>query len=127
MTGVIRPFLFILALLVALAMVPAAVAQEVAPLDVLVVSGPLDRTMIRFVEETVTEAAATGSQAVIVQLDSDGALSHDIDDLINLFRNPPLPLVVWIGDAPAVAYGGAAQLLLVAPLKTAAPGAEIGY
>jgi membrane-bound serine protease (ClpP class) len=127
MTGVIRPFLFILALLAALAMVPAAVAQEVAPLDVLVVSGPIDRTMIRFVEDTVTEAATTGSQAVIVQLDSDGALSHDIDDLINMFRDPPLPLVVWIGDAPAVAYGGAAQLLLVAPLKTAAPGAEIGY
>jgi len=127
MAGVIRPFLLLMALLAALATMPAAAAQDVAPLDVVVVSGPLDESMIRFVEETVTEAAAGGSQAAIIQLDSEGALSNDIEDLINLFQDPPLPLVVWIGDAPAIAYGGAAQLLLVAPLKTAAPGAEIGY
>jgi len=126
MAGVIRPGLFILTLLAALAAVPAA-AQEAAPLDVVVVSGPLDTSMIRFVEDSIAEAAAGGAQAVIVQLDSEGALSDDIERLISLFRQPPLPLVVWVGDAPAVAFGGAGQLLAAAPFKTAAPGVEIGY
>jgi membrane-bound serine protease (ClpP class) len=106
---------------------PAAAAQEAAPLDVIVVSGSLDQSLIRFVEDSIQEAAANGSQAAIIQLDSEGALVAEIEDLIRLFQQPPLPLVVWVGDAPAVAYGGAAQLLIAARLKTAAPGAEIGY
>ena len=127
MAGVSRSLLFLLALFAALAVMPAAVAQEAAPLDVVVVTGPLDESAIRFIDETIAEAAAGGSQAAIIQLNSEGALSSDIGDLIDLFKQPPLPLVVWIGDAPAVAYGGAAQLLLAAPLKAAAPSAEIGY
>ncbi|MDH3259871.1 MAG: hypothetical protein OEM81_14075 [Acidimicrobiia bacterium] len=123
----IRPFLFILAFLAALTITPAVTAQEAAPLDVIVVSGPLDESIIRFVESAVAEAAAVGSQAAIIQLDSEGALSDGVADLIELFEQPPLPLVVWVGDAPAVAFGGAAQLLIAAPLKAAAPGAEIGY
>jgi membrane-bound serine protease (ClpP class) len=127
MSAVNRLLLFSLTVLAALVVMPVAGAQETAPLDVIVVEGPLDQSAIRFVDHTIAEAAANGSQAVIVQLDSEGALSGDIEDLISLFKQPPLPLVVWVGEAPAVAYGGAAQLLLVAPLRTAAPGAEIGY
>src|SRR5690606_40356683 len=41
-------------------------------------------------------------------------------------RSPSVPLIVWVGPAPAVAYGGAVDLLLAAPLKAAAPGARIG-
>jgi membrane-bound serine protease (ClpP class) len=127
MAGVSRSLLLLLVLLAALAVMPAGAAQETAPIDVIVVSGPLDQSIIRFIDETVAEAAANGSQAAIIQLNSAGALSDDIEDLLDLFKQPPLPLVVWVGDAPAVAFGGAAQLLVVAPLKVAAPGAEIGY
>lgn len=127
MPPVNRRLLLFLAVLAALMVIPAAGAQETPPLDVIVLSGPLDQSAIRFVEDTLEMVAANGSQAAIVQLDSEGALSGDIDALIDLFKDPPLPLVVWVGEAPAVAYGGAAQLLLAAPMKTAAPGAEIGY
>jgi membrane-bound serine protease (ClpP class) len=127
MARVRRSLLLSLAILATLAITPALAAQEAAPLDVIVVSGPLDQSVISFVEEAVNEAAANGSQAAIIQLNSEGALSDSIEGLIDLFRQPPLPLVVWVGDAPAVAYGGAARLLIAAPLKTAAPGVEIGY
>ena len=127
MARVSRSLVLWLVLFAALAIMPAAVAQEIAPLDVIVVSGPLDQSMVRFVEQSIEDAAANGSQAVVIQLNSEGALSEDIEGLIDLFRQPPLPLVVWVGDAPAVAFGGAARLLIAAPLKTAAPGAEIGY
>src|SRR5690606_11813067 len=43
-----------------------------------------------------------------------------------LLSTPRLPLAVWIGAAPAVAYGGVVDLLPAAPLRIAAPGAEIG-
>jgi len=127
MAAVNRRLLLFLTFLAALMVMPVAGAQEAAPLDVIVLSGPLDQSAIRFVEETLEQVAANRSQAAIVQLDSEGALSDEIENLINLFEEPPLPLVVWVGDAPAVAYGGAARLLLAAPMKTAAPGAEIGF
>lgn len=127
MAAVNRFLLFLAALFAALVAMPAAAGQEPAPLDVIVVSGPLDQSVIRFVEETLEDVAAAGSQAAIIQLDSEGALTEDIEVLVDLFKQPPLPLAVWVGEAPAVAYGGAARLLIAAPLKTAAPGAEIGY
>ncbi len=127
MAAVNRFLLFLGALFAALVSMPAAAGQEPAPLDVIVVSGPLDQSVIRFVEETLEDVAAAGSQAAIIQLDSEGALTEDIEVLVDLFKQPPLPLAVWVGEAPAVAYGGAARLLIAAPLKTAAPGAEIGY
>jgi membrane-bound serine protease (ClpP class) len=127
MAAVSRLLLIVAALIAALAVMPAVAAQEAGPLDVIVVSGPLDERAIRFVAQTLEDVAAGGSQAAIIQLDSEGALSNEIEDLLDLFEQPPLPLVVWVGDAPAVAFGGAARLLIAAPLKTAAPGTEIGY
>jgi membrane-bound ClpP family serine protease len=127
MTAVARLALFISVVFVALAVASVAGGQEGAPVDVIVISGPLDPSAVRYLEDVLEEVAAEGSQAAILQLDSEGALTDDIDRLLDLFAEPPLPLVVWVGEAPAVAHGGAAQLLLVAPLATAAPGVEIGY
>lgn len=101
-------------------------AQDVPSVEVIVLEGPLDPQAIRFVESAVQQAAEGGSQAVIVQLDSPGALDAGIEDVIALFRRPPLPLTVWVGEAPAVAFGGAVQLLMAAAIRTAAPGVEIG-
>ncbi len=106
---------------------PAALAQDVAPIDVIVVEGPLDRLAVRFVETAIEESAEQGAQVAIIELDSPGALDEEIEDLLSLFEQPPVPVVVWVGAAPAVAYGGAAQLLMAAGTATAAPGVEIGY
>jgi membrane-bound serine protease (ClpP class) len=103
---------------------PAAAQESPPPLDVAEISGPLDSVAIDFLTDTIESSDA---QVVIIQLDSPGAISKDIHDLLELVANPPLPVVVWIGPDPAVAQGGAALLLANATVGAAAPGVKVGY
>lgn len=123
------------ALLVLASLVPAlaAVAAEPAEervVEVVEVTGLLDDRILRFVAETVESAAERGTvEVVILQIDSRGVVGDPdlLAEVADLVSDPPLPVVAWVGPAPAVAYGGAAQLAAAAPLTLAAPGSAIGY
>jgi membrane-bound serine protease (ClpP class) len=108
----------------------AVAAQTAGPVvEVAEVGGALDARSLRYVTETIEEAAAAGREVLIIQLDSPGVIApgEQLNELAATVANPPLPLVFWLGPQPAVAYGGALQLLSMAPWRTAAPGAEIGH
>jgi membrane-bound serine protease (ClpP class) len=107
---------------------PVLAQDDSARLDVIDVSGPLDDQALTFIRDTILWAAEAGSEAVILQLDSPGVVGDPglYGEVLALVADPPLPLAVWIGPAPAVAYGGVVDLLAAAPLRIAAPGAEIG-
>jgi membrane-bound serine protease (ClpP class) len=109
---------------IALAVAAPLSAQSEASIDVAEVNGPLDPVAIDFLIDTIDNS---DGQLVIVQLDSPGAVSSRIEELLALVADPPLPVVVWAGPDPAVAQGGAAQLLAVAGLSAAAPGVKVGY
>lgn len=123
---------FLLSVLLLAVIAPtAAHAQEGSGgrVDMVDVSGPLDDQAITFIEASIDDASLADSEAVILQLDSPGVLG-DLDgfeDLLALVADPPVPVAVWVGPAPAVAYGGALELLVVAPVGLAAPGVEIGF
>ncbi|MCJ7726419.1 MAG: hypothetical protein MUP76_08555, partial [Acidimicrobiia bacterium] len=103
----------------------AAPAGADAPsVDVVEVSGPLDGRLIDFVEGAIT---GTDASLVVLKVDSLAVLDGGIEGLLALVADPPVPVAVWVGPAPAVAHGGAAQLLLSSQLKGAAPGAFVGY
>lgn len=92
--------------------------------------GLLDSRLLRFVSDTIESAAESGNvEVVILQIDSRGVVADEsvLQEVIDLVSAPPVPVVAWIGPAPAVAYGGAAQLAVAAPLTLAAPGTKIGY
>lgn len=50
-----------------------------------------------------------------------------ITELADLIKEPPIPVAVWVGPSPAVAFGGAFNLLRAAPIRAAAPGARLGH
>ena len=64
---------------------------------------------------------------MVLQLDVPGVLTSEIDELLQLVDDPPLPVAVWVGPAPAVVHGAAAEMLRLAPIRSAAPGAVVGY
>ncbi len=113
--------------LAAVSISPAGAQDAEGVVEVIEVAGPLDARLVRFLEQTILGAANRGAEAVVVQLDSPAALTDDVLPLVELVADPPLPVAVWVGPAPAVAYGGAAELLLAASLKLAAPDARVGY
>ena len=95
--------------------------------EVIEVDGYLDDANLRFLMAAIGQAAADGSEIAIVQLDSAAAIGSIelLEETSRLIASPPLPLVVWLGPAPAVAGGGAAQLLASAGEVAAAPGTRI--
>lgn len=96
-------------------------------IEIIEVSGNLDRPALDFVSDRMEAAARGGATAAVIQLDSRATLSGGVLQLAARIADPPLPLVVWVGPAPASAFGGAAHLLASAPIKAAAPGVRIGY
>ncbi len=114
-------------LLLGILVLPAAAQTSDGSIDVVEVSGPMDEFSVRYAISAIEKAADEQSELVILKIDSPGSLTADIADLIALVEDAPLPVVAWIGDAPATARGGTLQLALAAPITIAAPGAEIGF
>ena len=117
---------FTLILAGVLGVAPAA-AQSDAPVDVIDISGPIDGLAVAFVEGAIEDAAGRGAEVAILQIDSPGAVSDDVVDLIELIGDPPVPVVVWVGPEPAAGRGAVVAMLEAAAIGAAAPGVEIGY
>lgn len=103
-----------------------AIAQtdEVEPIVVIEVGGALDQRSIDFVIGAIESEAA---HAYILKIDSPGVSSGDLQDLLDAVVLAPAPVIAWVGPFPAVAYGGAAYLANHADIRSAAPGATVGY
>lgn len=117
------PLLF----LALLTLASPASAQQTGGVDVVEVAGVIDDAKVDYVLEVLDRAATEGVQVVIVRLDSPGAVTERTAELETAFTTSTVPVVVWVGDAPAQALGAAARLVEAAHLRTAAPGAIIGH
>lgn len=117
--------LFIAALAFGAFAAPALGQQaEGGPVVVADVRGPLDQRALNFLAEAV---ATPDAQLVVIQLNNPGISSGDPTELYAAVAGSATPVAVWVGPAGAVAYGGAAQLLLAADVTGAAPGTRVGY
>lgn len=96
-------------------------------IEVIELTGYVDDATLAYLRDSITNAAAAGRELAIVQLDAEAVVGsrQALSETTNLISDPPLPLVVWLGPAPATARGGVEKLLASAPLAAAAPGALI--
>jgi membrane-bound serine protease (ClpP class) len=125
---VLRRALRLVVAFVAIGALPVA-GQSEATIEVVQLSGPLDSRLIDFAVTSIEAAADGDVEVVILQIDSPGSVAGvgDLRRLADVVSHPPVPVVAWVGPAPAVALGGVAQVMVLAPLRAAAPGAEIGW
>ena len=103
---------------------------ELGRVDVLLVSGLFDRIVVDAIEEAIDDAVAADAQALIIQVNSRGAVVSDerMEELLSKIAESPVPIAVWVGGpARARLYGTPAQLLAVADVTGMAPGARIGH
>jgi membrane-bound serine protease (ClpP class) len=94
------------------------------PIVVIEVGDPMDQRSIDFVAEAIRSERA---HFYILKIDSPGVSSGDIAELYTTVVGASSPVVSWIGPNPASAFGGAAYLANHADVRSAAPGAMIGY
>lgn len=119
----IAGLLLVLGLPAATALAQDAVGPKV---DILQVSGPLDRTVMGYLDRALARAATDDVEIVVMQLDSPGALGLDLQALTRLVLQSDVPVAVWVGPAGARATGAAVQVALAADVLALAPGALLG-
>ena len=104
-------------------------SSELAPVDVVEVSGLLDDILVDEIERAIERATTNGSQAVVLQLNSRASVVSEerFVDLLTQVADASVPIGVWVGPSGSRAYGAPAQLLAVADVTAMAPGARIGY
>lgn len=104
-------------------------AEELAPVDVLQVSGLFDEILVDSIDEAIERADEGGAQALILQVNSRGAVvgRDEMAGLLQRVADAPVPVAVWVGPTGARLYGLPAQLLGVADVTGMAPGARVGH
>jgi len=108
--------------------VPASaqtVSDAAASVVVVKVDGSIDGTIARYLLDRLGEAESSGA-TLVVQLDSAGTLDQDAVALATRIFEATVPVVVWVGPAPAKAEGGALLLLAASSLPALSPGAGLG-
>jgi membrane-bound serine protease (ClpP class) len=110
---------------------PASAADEstAAPVDVVEVSGFIDRPVADSIERAIARANTDGAQAVVLQLNSKRATVSRarMAELARAIADSPVPVAIWVGPAGSRAYGLSGQLLGVAPVTAMASGSRIGH
>ena len=119
--------LAVLLLLLAIPLTGLAQEQDGGGIEVIDVSGPLDASALEFMVDSIDNAAEAGQELALVQINSKAVLDGAAyDSLVETILSPPLPVALWVGPAPAVAYGGLGPLVYDAGESAIAPGSSIG-
>ena len=114
--------------------VPAEAGQltdtTLSPVDVLQVTGLFDGVVIAAIDEAIDRASTNGSQALILQVNSEGAIAsaEDMAGLVRRVASAPVPVGIWIGPSGgARLYGSPAQLMGVADVTAMVSGSRFGH
>ncbi|HTJ74695.1 MAG TPA: NfeD family protein [Acidimicrobiales bacterium] len=105
----------------------AAGAQEAGVIDVIQVSGRIDPVVTDFVQGAVERAAASKSEVLVIQLDTQGVLVSPAQfaALAQRIRTSPVPVAVWVGPTGASAARSTVALLGAAGVAGMAPGTKV--
>ena len=106
----------------------AADATELAPVDVVEVSGLVDEIVADSIEDALSRAEGNGAQAVILQMNTKGAVvgRDRMAALLARISDATVPVAVWVGPSGSRALGLPAQMLAVPDVTAMAPGTRVG-
>ncbi|MFL6204410.1 MAG: NfeD family protein [Acidimicrobiales bacterium] len=95
--------------------------------SVVEVSGLLDDVLVDFVDTQITEAEDSGAIALVLQLNSSGAVVDDdrFDQLVARIERADVPVDVWVGPSGSHATGEAADLLAAARVVGVSGGSRV--
>lgn len=122
----LRPLL--IAVLLALAWVGAAAAQDGAsgPVRVIELDGGIDPVSAEFVQRELEDAAADGAEVAVLRMDTPGGLVSSMRDIVAAMERSPVPVAVWVGPSGARAGSAGAYISAASEHLGMAPGTNIG-
>ena len=98
------------------------------PVDIVEVSGLVDDVVADDLTKAIARAGAGGAQALIVQMNSKGAVvsPERMARLAEAIHGAKVPVALWVGPSGSRALGLTGQLLGAAPVTAMAPATRIG-
>jgi membrane-bound serine protease (ClpP class) len=98
------------------------------PVDIVEVSGLVDDVVADDLTKAIDRAATGGAQALIVQMNSKGAVvsPERMARLAEAIHDAAVPVALWVGPSGSRALGLTGQLLGAAPVTAMAPATRIG-
>src|SRR5262245_2000677 len=111
---------------VAVALWPtAASAATTSRVSVIKVEGAIDRPLLGYVHDALDRAERDGA-VVVLQLDTSGTLNEDGVALADRVADLSVPVIAWVGPAPAKASGAGLLLMYASSLAAVSPGSQTG-
>lgn len=105
-----------------------AAIPNTAPVDVFKVTGLIDPVLANGIERAIDRAVDNGSQALVLQMNSKGAVvsRERMERLAQRIANAPIPVAIWVGPSGSRALGMSGQLLGAAAATGIAGKTKVG-
>jgi membrane-bound serine protease (ClpP class) len=117
-------FVLLAALFVGFIAAPAD-ASETTRVDVIKVEGAIDAPLLGYLDDALDDAEDAGA-VVVLQIDTSGTLDEDGVALAQRVADLSVPVIAWVGPAPARASGAGLLLMYASSLAAVSPGSQTG-
>lgn len=104
----------------------ASVSAAGDEIIVLQIEGPVNQTMVSYFERGLNQANLREATAVIVELDTPGGGLDSTLEIIQLFQNSDVPVIVYITPAGAQAASAGSLIMLAGHASGMAPDTIVG-
>lgn len=101
-------------------------ADERRVVDVVTVSDAITPPIGEYILKSIRQAAESGAQAIVIQLDTPGGLDLSMRDIIKECLNATVPVVVYVSPSGARAASAGVLITISAHVAAMAPGTNIG-
>ncbi len=104
----------------------AEAAPAAAPVSLITIEGVISPVTLRLISTAIDRAAANGSQALIVQLDTPGGLERSMRSIVQRLLNAQVPVIVYVAPTGARAASAGVFITMAAHVAAMAPATNIG-
>jgi len=101
-------------------------AGEKRVVDVITVSEVITPPIGEYIVKSIRQAAESGAEAIVIQLDTPGGLDLAMRDIIKECLNATVPVVVYVSPSGARAASAGVLITISAHVAAMAPGTNIG-
>ncbi len=102
-------------------------ARSEETVRILKVSGLIDPVTASFIVEEIAEAADSDVVALVLQVNSEGAVVSDerMDEVVDAITSSAVPVSTWIGPSGSKAEGEAVRLVAASAVAGLSPGSRV--
>ena len=101
-------------------------AEEKRVVDIVIVNDVITPPIGEYIVKSIRHATESGSEAIVIQLDTPGGLDLSMRDIMKECLNASIPVVVYVSPQGARAASAGVLITISAHVAAMAPGTNIG-